>query len=329
MGKRRELASRFLANTDWAGVSLVPLAGDASARRYFRLTKGGESAVLMDAPPIDGQDIGPFLDVGEFLTRQGLCAPCVFAANQSAGFILLEDLGDAVFAKVVKTDPDKELMLYEAATDVLISLDQGPTPSFLPHFNASIMAQQVAPFFEWYLHDAGPMDDFQAMLEATLLSIDPNFNSILLRDFHAENLIWLPDRSGLCRVGLLDFQDAMIGPPGYDLVSLLQDARRDVSAPVVAAMIKRFARGTGRDAEQFNQAFAVIGAQRNLRILGVFARLAQLHGKPRYLEYVPRVWRHVQTCLAHPSLAGLTQVLDGKLPEPGPDCLRDLAKSCA
>lgn len=328
MDRRQELATKFLANTDWAGISLVPLAGDASARRYFRLQKGGLSAVLMDAPPVDGQDISPFLEVGEFLTTQGLCPPKVLASDRVNGFILLEDLGDAVFAKVIQADPTTERMLYEAATDVLIALDQQAAPSFVPQFNASVMAEHVAPFFEWYLGDTDLLDRFQDELETVLSGLNIGFDTVLLRDFHAENLIWLPNRAGLHRVGLLDFQDAMTGPPSYDLVSLLQDARRDVSAIVVSSMIDRFIKGTGRNEAQVRQAFAVVGVQRNLRILGVFARLAQLHGKPRYLEFVPRVWGHVQSCLTHPSLAKLAKMLEGKLPEPSPDFLRRLAKPC-
>ena len=152
---------------------------------------------------------------------------------------------------------------------------------------------------------------------------------ILLRDFHAENLIWLPNRSGVARVGLLDFQDAMIGPACYDLVSLLWDARRDVAQSTIKQMITHFAGCTGRLQQDTQTAFAVIGLQRNLRILGIFARLCIRDGKARYIDFIPRVWRYVQTSLTHPSLTKLKAEIDPVLPEPTPGNLTRLRQKCA
>jgi len=327
MDERLTLGRAFLERAGWGGANVTPLAGDASARRYFRVRReGGDSAVLMDAPAIDGQDVAPFVAVGSFLRGQSLSAPEILAADQEAGFLLLEDLGDALFARVIDADPHAELTLYAAAVDVLISLDQTPVPGFVPLFDANVMAGQVAPFFEWYLRadSNSAQAQFQAELETVLRRYWAGPGALLLRDFHAENLIWLPARSGLARVGLLDFQDAMAGPPAYDLVSLLLDARRDVSPEVIQTMIARFADGTGRTLEGVETLFSVIGAQRNLRILGVFARLARLYGKPRYLDFVPRVWGHVRLCLAHPSLAGLAGMIEGDLTIPTKAFLRGL-----
>lgn len=328
MDDRFEMARAFLAATEWAGGAVRPLAGDASSRRYFRVSLGDRNAVLMDAPPVDGQAVGPFIEIAGVLRGMGLSAPRVLAQDRARGFLLLEDLGDAVFAQVIAQDPTEEMALYEAAVDVLIYLDRQAAPGFVPRFSPRVMAAQVAPFFEWYLADQALMGAFQAGLETVLYSAWSG-SSLMLRDFHAENLIWLPERPGLARVGLLDFQDAMGGPSGYDLVSLLQDARRDVSPDVTTTMITRFAQGTGRDAEQFAALYAAIGVQRNLRILGVFARLSLLHGKPRYLEFIPRVWKHAQTCLKHAALNDLAELVRQSEAEPTNALMQRLREPCA
>lgn len=336
MDNRAGLARRFLEDTGWGAARMRPLAGDASARRYFRLTGGdGQSAVLMDAPPGDGVDITPFLSVARYLLALGLSAPKVVAADVAAGFILMEDLGDALFARQVQAKPELEQGLYEAAVDVLAVLDSAPLPDFVPVFSVSMMCEQIAPVYDWYRRgladDVGEMQkrDFQALLETVMSKVTPDKSGVLLRDFHAENLIWLPDRTGVAQVGLLDFQDAMIGPQGYDLVSLLLDARRDVSPGVAQAMIARFVHATGRDPEAFAATYAALGAQRNLRILGVFARLCMLHGKVRYVDFIPRVWGYVQDCLAHPALADLARMVQDDLPSPSPANLQKLKARCA
>lgn len=313
-----------------------PLAGDASTRRYFRLTDGEcASAVLMDAPGGEVAGIASFLSVARHLRGLGLSAPEILAADTGAGFILMEDLGDALFARQVLADPGSELPLYEAAVDVLVALDGAALPAFVRTFDHTTMCKQIAPAYDWY--GRGMSDDaeaprsiaVQAELETVFTAVLPEKPTMLLRDFHAENLIWLPERSGVARVGLLDFQDAMTGPPGYDLVSLLQDARRDVSPDVAQAMTARFAGATGRDPERFAATFAALGAQRNLRILGVFAHLCMLHGKPSYVDFIPRVWGHVQDCLAHPALAGLARMVQDDLPPPTPENLQKLKDQCA
>jgi hypothetical protein len=152
---------------------------------------------------------------------------------------------------------------------------------------------------------------------------------LALRDFHAENLVWLPDRAGVARVGLLDFQDAEAGHPAYDLVSLLKDARRDLAPGLEQEMIDRFLSRTGCDPERFAAAYAALGAQRNLRILGVFARLSMHFGKPHYVDLIPRVWAHLTASLRHPALAPLARRVADDLPEPTPDILASLKEQCA
>lgn len=335
MDERLRLAKAFVDGTVCAGWEMAPLAGDASARRYYRLRSAGNTAILMDAPPERGQSVGRFLDVARFLEDVGLSVPAALAADRVGGFALLEDLGDLVFSRLAEERPEMEPTLYEAATDVLVELDGLAVPESAPALGPELMAAQVEPAYEWYRDGIRAArrvgferlrTGLQAALSATATGMgQPTF---LLRDFHSENLIWMPDRVGLRRVGLLDFQDAMAGPPGYDLVSMLLDARRDVSPGVSADAKHRFAKATGRDPTALEAAFAAVGAQRNLRILGVFARLAVESGKPRYLDFIPRVWQHVMNCLSHPALAEVAGIVAEDLPEPTPSNLLELKGRC-
>jgi aminoglycoside/choline kinase family phosphotransferase len=170
---------------------------------------------------------------------------------------------------------------------------------------------------------------FLAALEAALRAHADGPRVLILRDYHAENLLWLPGRKGLARVGILDFQLGQLGQPGYDLVSLLQDARRDVAVATEAAMIARFVAATGVEAEAFAAQYAVLGAQRALRILGIFARLCLVAGKPGYLPLIPRVWDQLQRNLAHPALADLGAICQDVLPDPTPETLSRIASQCS
>ncbi len=234
----------FIAATDWAGAAIAPLAGDASNRRYLRLThpSTGTMAVLMDAPPERGEDVRPFMHIARYLTGLGLSAPQILAQDESRGFLILEDLGDALFARVIPVAPQMEDQLYAAATDVLIDLHRAPPPEGLKPYGPETMTDMAALAFDWYLTGATGDNSPQraevlAALQRLLRQHAATTDVIVLRDYHAENLLWLPGRIGAARVGLLDFQDAMTGHRAYDLVSVLQDARRDVPQAVEAAMI--------------------------------------------------------------------------------------------
>ncbi len=225
-------------------------------------------------------------------------------------------------------------MLYDAAVDLLATLQRAPPAQGLAVFTPLSLSEQVAPVFDWYaLGVLGKVDeqakrDFSAEVVSVLTKTLTASPVMILRDYHAENLIWLPDRDGVARVGLLDFQDALIGDPAYDLVSLLQDARRDVSPDLADAMIHRFVAATGADVDAFHAAYAASGAQRNLRILGVFARLSLHFGKPHYVDLIPRVWKHLMTCLDHPSLVTSRALAVEMLPEPTPENLQILRDKC-
>lgn len=336
MSDRGDLATHFLAQTDWAGATRSHLAGDASNRRYERLTdpETGATAVLMDAPPEKGEDIRPFLRIARHLSGLGLSAPQIYASDADTGFALIEDFGDALFARHIPADPASENSLYSCAIDVLTALHQAPLPAGIGSYSAANMAKLAALSFDFYLAAARGQDmsgrgALITGLEPLLHEVEAGPRTLILRDYHAENLIWLPDRAGATRVGLLDFQDALAGHPAYDLVSLLEDARRDVPEALQAQMLDAYLAQTSTDEDAFRFAYAVLGAQRNLRIVGVFARLCVRDGKPGYIDLIPRVWGHLQRDLSHPRLVELRTLINETLPEPGPDILSTLKDQCA
>lgn len=322
----------FLTAAGWAGAERRHLAGDASDRRYERLRLGAATAVLMDNPPGGADDPAAFSAMARHLRGLGLSAPAILAEDLSHGLLLLEDLGDDLFARLLAADPTREAELYAPAVDVLLHLQQPDPPPGLPNLAAENWAEAASFALDWYAFAAtGRKPDptaFLAALTAGLKSHADGSRVLILRDFHAENLLWLPGREGLARVGILDFQLGQLGQPGYDLVSLLQDARRDVAPDTEAAMVARFAGATGADAATFAAHYATLGAQRALRILGIFARLCLVAGKPHYLRLVPRVWDQLQRNLSHPALAELRAICDSLLPAPTPETLQKIEQQC-
>ncbi|MBZ0130365.1 MAG: phosphotransferase [Rhodobacteraceae bacterium] len=321
MTRAAEIA-HFLGQAGWSGASAGPLAGDASARSYLRLHLGGTSAVLMDAPPGSGEDIAPFLAIARYLKGEGYSVPEIIAADPATGLILMEDLGDDLYARLSSRAPAVEPELYDAAVALLVDLHQRTLPADLPPYSAEVYEHEARLLTDWYLPAATgrtlPGDDYAALVNAACARITPDRPCMVLRDYHAENLLWLPDRKGIARVGLLDFQDALAGHPAYDLVSLLEDARRDTSADLRETMLRRYVDATGSDPQAFRLAYATLGAQRNLKIIGIFARLWLRDGKPAYLDLMPRVWAHLQNDLAHPRLAALRDFIAVHVPEPTP-----------
>jgi aminoglycoside/choline kinase family phosphotransferase len=327
MPDRPALINQFLAGNGWGNTTRSHLAGDASNRSYQRLQMNGKTAVLMDAPPDHGEDIRPFVTITNHLLTLGFSAPRILAQDAGNGFLLIEDLGDALFAKLIQTNPEMEQPLYAAATDVLIELHKSSPPDHLPDYNPAMMSDYIAPLFEWY-HPADGTP-IQHELQTVLGRYCTTPPVMSLRDYHAENLLWLPDRDGIKRVGLLDYQDAVKTHPAYDLVSLLKDARRDVPATIEAAMISRYITATGDNPETFRAAYAALGVQRNLRILGIFARLCTVAGKPHYIDLIPRVRAQLTDMLTHPALTTLRSLVQNTLPDPTPDHLQRLKSQCA
>jgi aminoglycoside/choline kinase family phosphotransferase len=320
--ERDRLRADFVGRAGWGDAGERLLAGDASFRKYFRLTRPRASAVVMDAPPPQ-EDVRPFVRVGRHLLGLGLSAPVVHAIDEENGFLLLEDLGDDTFARVLKAGGDAA-ELYARATDVLVVLHRaGPRallPGLVPYSGEALIdAAMLLP--EWYLPMAAgrPASTeetaaYRAAWRACLANLPPVADTLLLRDYHTENLLWLPARSGVQACGLLDFQDALRGHPAYDLVSLTEDARRDIAPAVQAACFARYVGETGLDKKDFATGFALMAAQRHARIIGLFVRLLRRDGKPEYLPHLPRVWRMFERALAHEALLPLRTWVDHVLP---------------
>ncbi len=335
MTDRATLMDEFVARAGWAHAARRMVAGDASNRRYERLTAtDGATLILMDAPPDRGEDVRPFIRVAEHLRGLGLSAPGIVHRDTQNGLLLIEDLGDDLFKTVIARDPHMERPLYEASVDVLTVLHAAPMPA-LEAYDTAVMTRYAALAYDWYLfgitgkRDVDLRAGFETSFARLVAPLEDAPQVLIQRDYHAENLLWLPGKQDAARVGLLDFQDAMAGHPSYDLVSILQDARRDVPRRIEAAMIDRYLAQNPQDEETFRAAYAVLGVQRNLRIIGAFARLCLKAGKPRYVDLIPRVWDFVTRNLAHPALAPVADQIRATLPAPTPEIMESLKAKCA
>jgi N-acetylmuramate 1-kinase len=312
--------AEFLAHAGWEGASIDPLPGDASFRRYFRLSRrdGGEaeSAMLMHAPPPQ-EDPAPFLLVAQWLTNNGMRAPTILAQNPRDGWVLTEDFGDDRMRDWLDLHPDDELAAYRGAVDALVDLHRLPPGPFSP-YDLATYGREAALLTEWYCPAMGLDVDapgyaaaWESVLEPMLERQTPGVT--VLRDYHAENIMLLGGKPGAPQ-GLIDFQDALVGHPAYDLVSLLQDARRDVSEALEADMLAHYCAATRVDGDEFLADYARLGAQRNAKIVGIFTRLDRRDGKPKYLAMIPRVWAALERDLAHPALAPVARWFDANIP---------------
>lgn len=354
--RRSAERAAFLKSVGWDAASAVPLAGDASTRSYERLVLGERRALLMNAPPraegaacppeatpaerralgynamarLAGPNMHAFLAIAGVLRDAGLSAPEIFAADPAAGFALTEDFGDGLYARAVPAGAD-ETLLYAAAVDALLALRRAaPAPPrdaqyTMLSYDRTALEAEAALLTQWYWPhrktSAPPSsveaEYFAAWAEALDALSAPH--AIVLRDYHAENLLWLPARKEHARAGVIDFQDALLGHAAYDLVSLLEDARRDVPPSLAEAMIARYMAGAaadgGFDAEAFGADYALLAAQRNAKILGIFARLVNRDGKARYLDFMPRVEAHFRRDLERPALAPVRAFLARRFPE--------------
>ena len=307
-------AEAFLAQAGWGGAAIVPLDGDASFRRYFRVNGAAGSAMLMDAPP-PHEDPLPYLRAAKWLDANGLRAPRILAEDATRGLVLIEDFGDVRMREYLDAWPADEAEIYRHAVDALVQLHKLPPGPFTAYGLAEYQ-RETRLLVEWWAPaqrltvDAVGWDTaWQATLAPLLARQRPGVS--VLRDYHAENIMLL---GGLGRQGLLDFQDALVGHRAYDLVSLLQDARRDVAPDVEQAMIAHYLACAG-DRPEFRADYARLGAQRNAKIVGIFVRLWQRDGKPRYLGMIPRVWALMERDLAHPALAPVARWFDANVPD--------------
>jgi aminoglycoside/choline kinase family phosphotransferase len=311
-----EHAHAFLASCGWEGAEILPLAGDASFRRYFRVVHGDRTAVLMDAPP-PHEDVKPFVAVAEWLSQAGLTAPEILARDVERGLLLLGDFGDWRLREYLDDDPTRERELYELATDVLIHLHRhDPMPGLPPH-GLDQWLEELKLFTEWYCPAVGLSVDAEGYRAAWSQVLEPVAKDGLgpvtvLRDYHAENVMLVKGREGVAHFGLLDFQDALAGHPAYDLASVLEDARRDVPPDIERAMLDRYVAAVGGGLE-FERSYWALAAQRNTRILGVFTRLWKRDGKPHYTQFQPRMWGLLERDLAQPGLEPVRDWFDANV----------------
>lgn len=307
----------FLDKAGWDNAGIDPIPGDASFRRYFRLDgANGAKAMLMHAPP-PHEDPAPFLKVAHWLTDHGMRAPDILAEDAEAGWVLIEDFGNDRMRDWIDLNPDGEMPAYEAAIDALVELHQQPAGPFDP-YDMPTYQREAGLLTEWYTPAHGldvDGDGYVAAWEAALAPMIARQEKpvTVLRDYHAENIMLL-DGSPSATQGLIDFQDALVGHPAYDLVSLLQDARRDVSPELEAAMLARYIE-KAQPMGDFAADYALLGAQRNAKIVGIFTRLFKRDSKPRYLEMIPRVWSAMERDLEHPALAPVVKWFDANIPD--------------
>ncbi len=309
---------RFLAEAGWEGARVEPLAGDASFRRYFRVHHPAHgAAVLMDAPP-PHEDPRPFIAVAEWLVGRGFSAPDILARDLDEGLLLLADFGDVRLRETLDETPDREDALYGLATDLLAELHRSPPMPGLPAHGLAEWLTELELFLDWYAPAIGIEVDRASYAQAwgevlAPVAADGLGPVTVLRDFHAENIMLVSGREGHAHLGLLDFQDALAGHPAYDLASILEDARRDVSPAIEEVMLDRYiaARDEG---EAFRRAYWALAAQRNTRILGVFCRLWKRDGKPGYRRFQPRMWGLLERDLAAPHLAPVKRWFDENVP---------------
>jgi len=344
---------RFLDESGFGEAERHHLQGDASTRAYERLVQGAKRAVLMnaprrpDGPPVRNglpysaiahlaEDVKPFVAIARALKAHGFSVPEIYAADVVDGLLILEDLGSEPVVSGEPSAPSEER--YAAAIDVLINLHREAPPTVLPvaagiehrlpRYDTDAFLIEAELLLGWYIpHRSGtPVTDearreFVARWRIALARVGEAPATWVLRDFHSPNLLWLPEREGAARVGLLDFQDALVGPAAYDVASLLQDARVDVPEAMEISLLGRYAKARQTDDPNFNLAgfvelYATLAAQRATKILGIFARLDRRDGKPQYLRHLPRVWRYLRRSLSHPALAPLKAWYEAHVPEP-------------
>ena len=320
---KEQLKTKFLKSTCWAKSSIVPVAPDASFRKYDRLLLDGNTAFLMDSPPTFG-GVENFVKMAEYLCSLNLSAPIIFEKDTENGFLILEDLGDDLYSHILKKSPSKELELYKKAASILVQLHKKDVPDFVDPYSDDFLLSEVKLFTDWYmpaltgqyLPDRSRAD-FLKIWQKLIADLNAAQSTLVLRDYHADNLIDLQARSGGKQVGLLDFQDALKGHAAYDLVSLLKDVRRNVTPETESKILEEFILQTGADHSSFTKDYMILGLQRNLKILGIFARQAVRDGNRSYLKYIPKLWRLVSPSLEEDVFSELKKWLDNHVPIEG------------
>jgi tRNA threonylcarbamoyl adenosine modification protein YjeE len=349
---RLQALRQFLTDAGYADAERQRMAGDASTRSYARLIRQDGVFILMNSPRrpdgpaiYDGksysaaahlaEDVKPFVAIANGLRERGFSAPSIHHADLEAGFLITEDFGGV---GIIEGDPPWPIAeRYQAATDMLAALHREALPEILPlapqvnyaipTFDTDALLVEIGLMPEWYLPDRGVeltrdlRAEFVAMWRDLLSKPAAAPKTWVLRDFHSPNLIWLDQRPDIAKVGIIDFQDTVLGPPAYDLASLLQDARLDVPEPLELALLTRYIKARRASDDSFDPAdfaeiYAIMSAQRNTKLLGIFARLNRRDGKPQYLRHLPRIWTYLTRSLAHPALSGIRAWYSANVPPP-------------
>ena len=326
MTDRQNSIKTFLDEKGWGRARREPLVADASFRRYERLILADRPAMLMNAPP-PNERVDEFITISQHLYSQGFSTPKIYAADISKGLLIIEDLGNETFTKALSAkEPKIETDLYNLAVDVLIKLQSNLREHILPQntqaYSIDNLLDEAQLLCDWTwgaLFGNKPeikvIDSYQAAWREALVPFIKKDETLVLRDYHVDNLMFLKNRSGIAKCGLLDFQDAVIGHRAYDLMSLLEDARRDISSEIKETMLERYLSAfPSLDKKSFSSAFAVFAAQRHAKVIGIFTRLCMRDGKTEYLKHIPRVWRLLKKSLSHPSLAPVANWFDSNIP---------------
>ncbi len=323
MTGRAGIIDAFLAARGWGSAVRDPLPGDASFRRYVRLRRSGGTALLMDAPP-EREDVRPYVSIARLLKRLGFSAPAILGEDPANGLLLIEDFGDDTYTRLLARGHD-EAALYRLAIDLLIDLQRRFVPADgkgVPRYDDQRLLTEASLLTDWFLPAAtgNPVSsadrgDYRALWQDLFALARQAPETLVLRDYHIDNLMLVDGRQGIASCGVLDFQDAVIGPASYDLVSLLEDARRDVAPGLAKAMYARYlAAFPNLERNAFAASYAILGAQRSAKIVGIFTRLCVRDGKPVYLRHIPRVWRLLESDLKHPALGAMRAWFDRAVP---------------
>ncbi|MBL6840952.1 phosphotransferase [Pelagibacterales bacterium] len=320
MVSRINQINNFLKNNQIETKNLIPIKNDASFRKYFRVDK----KILMDADPHLGEDVGSFININHVLREFKLNVPEIFTIDKENGFLLLEDLGENIFSQILNSENEEQL--YKQAIDVLVEiykkdLNKFSNFTFLEKYSVEILQDESQLFIEWYLKKYLKINitdtdikNFKDIINKIFNNLDTKFEKLVLRDYHVDNLILQKSKLGLKQVGILDFQDAVLGSSSYDLISIIEDVRRPISKDLKNILIKYFIDSTGYDPNQLEKELAFYSVQRNLKILGIFSRLNLRDNKSKYMGYNDNAWKYIESNLNNPTMSDLKVWLKKILP---------------
>ena len=320
MVSRINQINNFLKNNQIETKNLIPIKNDASFRKYFRVDK----KILMDADPNLGEDVGSFININHVLREFKLNVPEIFTIDKENGFLLLEDLGENIFSQILNSENEEQL--YKQAIEVLVEiykkdLNKFSNFTFLEKYSVEKLQDESQLFIEWYLKKYLKINitdtdikDFKDIINKIFNNLDTKFEKLVLRDYHVDNLILQKSKLGLKQVGILDFQDAVLGSSSYDLISIIEDVRRPISKDLKNILIKYFIDLTGYDSNQLEKELAFYSVQRNLKILGIFSRLNLRDNKSKYMGYNDNAWKYIESNLNNPTMSDLKVWLKKILP---------------